>query len=375
MHSPELHTKSSDSTPPRAVVWDIPVRLFHWLLVISVFIAAVTGFLAPQWWLDIHLWAGYAIALLIAFRLIWGFAGSYYARFRNFIFPARTTLAHLREITARKPTHYTGHNPAGALMIFLLLGALGTLVATGLITLGGQENQGILAGFAGFQAGRLSAKIHEGAAVVLLVMIAGHLAGVVFESFRSRENLARAMITGRKKSGTHYNPVSSIRGGLIAAILTLIGVSSSYALLRIPPSGFVAMPVNADYQTECGDCHVVYHPSLLPAASWSRIMADLGNHFGEDASLDEATASEINAYLQRWSSERWDSEAANRLRRVSTANPLRITETPFWKHRHKNIDPQIFKRKSIQTKINCNACHSDAETGHFADQQIVIPPA
>ncbi|HFC04949.1 MAG TPA: hypothetical protein ENJ55_04520, partial [Rhizobiales bacterium] len=125
--------------------------------------------------------------------------------------------------------------------------------------------------------------------------------------------------------------------------------------------------------SECGDCHMAYHPSLLPASSWIKLMAGLDDHFGEDASLDAVTVRNITDFLTRYSSEHWDSEAANNLRVVSARDPLRITGAPYWLRRHKEIAPAVFKQKNIGSKANCAACHSDAASGHFDDEKIAIP--
>lgn len=366
------------------LIWDLPLRLFHWLLVASVGAAAITGFLAPEWWLNVHRWAGYTIGFLIVFRILWGFWGSWYASFKSFLFAIPETVHHLQALAHGQPSHYAGHNPAGALMVFALLAILGALTISGLIVLGGQENIGVLAGFVDFRVGADLVAIHKILAIILLVLIGGHLMGVFAESFLSRENLVRAMITGRKSAGatagiavvsdgTASLPRAVPRAAMIASCVGLAGAGISWWLLRVPPSGYVVGAANASYVSECGDCHYAYHPSLLPASSWKKIMAGLADHFGEDASLDAKTEKDIADYLQAFSSERWDSEAANNFRRVSPGDPLRITATPYWKRRHKAIAKSVFSQKNVGSKGNCIACHADAMTGHFDDERIALP--
>jgi mono/diheme cytochrome c family protein len=103
------------------------------------------------------------------------------------------------------------------------------------------------------------------------------------------------------------------------------------------------------------------------------MMAHLDNHFGEDASLDPATTKAIAAWLNTYASESWDTEAANRLRSVDPADPIRITAAPAWKRIHRRIDPAVFKSKSVHDRGNCAACHRDALSGRFDDQMIAIP--
>ncbi len=389
----DLAKSKSASTAGAMLIWDLPVRLFHWALVSAVMVAAITGFLAPEWWLDVHSWAGYTIGFLVIFRVLWGLWGTFYARFRSFIFPVDETLAHLRALVQKKPGHYRGHNPAGALMVFTLLGTLIALTVSGLIILGGQENIGVLAGYVSFATGSGAVEFHEILAFGLLGLIGAHLVGVLIESLLSRENLVRAMVTGRKSlspspaqpsvgytqtSALEQRELPSTKRVLARAIATVIivflaGSGAAWALLKTPPNGYVAMPANKTYASECGDCHQAYHPSLLPGSSWNKLMAGLGDHFGEDASLDDESAKEVYAFLRRYASDKWDSEAANNLRQVATRNPITITATPYWQRRHKDIDKSVFAQKKIGTKGNCIACHKDAMSGHFDDANIAIP--
>ncbi len=249
------NTDSSGENKKGIFVWDLPVRLFHWSLALTVSVAAVTGFLAPEWWLDIHVWSGYIIGLLVVFRIIWGFGGSKYARFSSFWFPVSEILAHLRNVLRRRPSHYTGHNPAGALMVFALLAVLAAITVSGIIVLGGQENQGILAGFVSYNFGEAAEELHEFLAILLLFMIGAHLLGVFIESRLGRENLVRAMITGRKTGAAANKPSAAVspsvlRAMIIIAIIVFSGGASSWALSLVPPSGVITLPANFDYTSE-----------------------------------------------------------------------------------------------------------------------------
>ena len=364
----------------RLFVWDLPVRLFHWCLVICVATAAITGFLAPENWLAVHYWSGSIIGFLVLFRLGWGLIGTRYAKFSSFSFPVRETIAHIRGVLCRQPSHYIGHNPAGGLMVFALLVVLSALTISGLVVLGGQENIGILAGFISFATAANIYEFHETLAGLLLAMIAVHLVGVAVESLLSKQNLVQAMITGHKDiPGLPVQWQPTLRRQkwkplLLASVLLLGLAGTSWTLLQTPPSGYIAMPVNAAYKSECGECHQLYHPSLLPASSWKKMMAELQDHFGEDASLDVDSTRKISLYLQKYAAERWDSEAANSLRRVAPGDPLRITASSYWQHRHRHISKSVFAQSNVKSKGNCVACHRDAPTGHFDDEAIAIPP-
>jgi len=375
---PQFVFDQREALPTRAVkIWDLPLRLFHWLLVASIAVAAVTGWLLPASWLQFHLIAGTVIGSLVLWRIVWGFTGTRYSRFRSFAFSPRATVAHLKGLIEGKVQREAGHNPLGALMVFALLGSISTIVLTGVAVLGGQFKQGPLKAFVSFAGAMTYREIHSLVAVALLVLIGGHLAGVTFESWRTRENLAAAMVTGKKRDGfVHEAPMAQARSGLavsVSAVLTILLIPGAYALTGLSPLGVAALPKNATWETECSSCHMAFHPSLLPAKSWTAIMAGLSQHFGEDASLDAAANKEITDYLVSHSAETWDSIAANRLRNVDPARPLEITATRFWMRLHQDISPAVFSSKAVGAKQNCSACHQDAASGMFAPQAISIP--
>ena len=168
----------------RVLVWDLPIRVFHWLLAASFAGAWLTA--ESERWRDVHMMLGYTVAGLILFRIVWGLVGTRYARFRSFLFRPSELLIYLRSLATRSPRHYLGHNPAGSIAIFLLL-------ALGLVT--------ALTGFAYHQelGGEWLEDVHEAAALVMLWIVGVHVAGVLVSSLLHHENLARSMVTGRKR--------------------------------------------------------------------------------------------------------------------------------------------------------------------------------
>lgn len=128
-------------------------------------------------------------------------------------------------------------------------------------------------------------------------------------------------------------------------------------------------------RAECGACHMAYPPILLPAASWDAIMGDLSNHFGEDASLDEATTVAIADWLRANAAENWDTKAAAWFNTSDGSDPLRITASRRWKLIHGSIPDAVFKRNTIGSRANCSSCHGDAQAGLFAPQHTFIPEA
>ena len=172
-------TSSSSST----LVWDLPVRLFHWLLVACFAGAWLTS--ESEHWRLAHVWFGYGMAGLVGLRLVWGLVGTRHARFASFVRGPRAAFAYLRSLLGPRPQHYLGHNPAGALAIVGLLALIALTAASGYATyneLGGDWLE----------------ELHEFAAHALLILVGVHLAGVAVGSLVHKENLIRAMITGRK---------------------------------------------------------------------------------------------------------------------------------------------------------------------------------
>ncbi|MBI2719292.1 MAG: cytochrome b/b6 domain-containing protein [Rhizobiales bacterium] len=360
-------------------IWDLPTRLFHWVLVIGVAVALYTGFLAPASWLGIHLFAGYAIAVLIVFRLVWWKFGFEYSRLAALVAAIRRLPQFLPALIRLKPPHSAGHNPAGSAMIALLIATLSLIVVTGFMVEGGQEKQGVLAGVLDYAAGSTARNLHSLSANLLLGLIAVHLAGVAVETVLQRTPLVRGMISGRLPLPLHVvnpapRPARPLAAAFILSAIAVAAAPAALALLRLPARGVPSAPLNLAYATECGACHNAFHPSLLPRQSWAAIMAHLGDHFGEDASLSPATAAGIAAYLDRNAAEAWDTEPANRLRSVAAAEPLRITAAPYWIRKHAGIGAATFAAAPIKSKTNCAACHGDATTGRFDDQAIAIPP-
>lgn len=369
---------ASHETSRRILVWDLPTRLFHWSLVALVATALFTGFVFPEWWMDVHAFAGYAIVALLAFRLVWGFYGPEFSRIANFAYNPGQVIEYLRGVLMLRPAHSVGHNPAGAMMIFALIIALTVLTISGLMVLGGEEKQGPFT-FISYRTGNDSKTVHSVLAWALVAMVAIHVLGVIVDILLTRDNLIRAMITGYKDvpGEMHLPPhrdAQPRRAAIALAVVFALGGGLLGGLAMLPPSGIGTLVVNPTWKKECGDCHWAFHPSLLPAASWEKIMADLSDHFGEDATLDEDKAIEISQFLAANSGEFWSTEASARFRRVSPADPRRITASPYWERKHKDIKPAVFAQKNVGGKVACPACHTDATTtARFDDQTITIP--
>ncbi len=164
-------------------VWDPFVRLFHWTLVLLFAAAYLTGDELDR----AHELLGYAIIALLVARIGWGFIGSEHARFRDFVFQPATVIAYARDTLAGRARRYLGHNPLGGLMALLLILSLLVTAGSGWLLTGPAES-------------RLVEEVHEVAANFMLLLIALHVAGVLFSSLAHGENLVRGMITGLKRA-------------------------------------------------------------------------------------------------------------------------------------------------------------------------------
>jgi len=371
------HRKTGDEEGVHSVsVWDLPLRVFHWAMVGSVAVAGMTGFFAPEWWLGLHVQAGYILGGLLTFRLVWGVVGSRYSRFLSFPLSPGAVKSYLCSLARGKPSAVIGHNPSGAWMIIVLLLTLTALTVSGLMTLGGQEDLGPLAATMTYRIGVDAAAVHRMVAWILVVAVSFHLLGVLVETRIFRHPVLSAMLIGKKTlSRLSTDPLQKLiaaRGGVWFVAICVMLVGAGVSLATIPSPAWRAIEIPSAYATECGDCHHAYHPILRTKNAWRAIMDQLEDHYGEDASLDMETAEQIRAHLSANHAGTFDTDVAQSIGRHETPSH-RITDTPSWVARHQDIAPSTFRLKATGSKINCNACHTDAATGRFDDTEIHLP--
>lgn len=133
---------------------------------------------------------------------------------------------------------------------------------------------------------------------------------------------------------------------------------------------------SADYEGECSSCHMAYPPAFLPKRSWRQLMADLSNHFGQNAELDESDNEKITRHLLSLAA---DSENASKRSRQMARMipeddvPIRITDTPFWRVKHGGIKAYIWKRDGVKSGSRCDVCHQDASKAIFQGGLVKIP--
>lgn len=366
------------SEAKRILIWDLPTRLFHWLLAASFFTALATG--DSDRFRDIHVVSGYLVLALLAFRLAWGFAGSRYARFKSFMFGLPAVTSYLRDLLAWRAQRYLGHNPPGSWAIFAML-ALGLLIClTGILVWGAEESHGVLAGFSTHWLGEITKELHESLSWWMLALVIAHVAGVLVESRAHRENLAKAMLTGYKSGSAEDGIRSSHWQAGIALLVCAAGAAGWMLQGRMAPGAYVpfvgrSLPDNKTWRAECGSCHMAFHPTLLPARSWKALMEKQDDHFGDSLGLDPAMAGEILGFLQKNSAETGLTEPAYKINKSIPADrtPLRITETGYWIEKHRGIEDQVWKHPKVGSKANCGACHQDAEQGTYEDAAMRLP--
>jgi cytochrome b len=216
-------------------VWDLPLRLFHWLLVAAVataFVSAKIGGNAMVW----HGRAGLAVVGLLAFRIAWGFVGSTYARFVNFLAGPTTIRAYLTG-----EWEALGHNPLGALSVLAFLALLAAQAVTGLFANDDISYQGYLYPLVGADLSGQFTGLHKLFEPALIVLVILHLGAIAFYLRVKKRNLVKPMITGWKEVAKPMEPPPAPKGGGMVAFLvaTAIGLGTAYAasgeLLPPPP--------------------------------------------------------------------------------------------------------------------------------------------
>lgn len=207
-------------------IWDLPLRLFHWALVLLVGASFVTGqfsaalgLRAAAW----HQWSGYAVLALLIFRVGWGFVGGSHARFSSFVRGPRAVLSTLRELAGRRrATPHVGHNPLGGWSVLAMLACLAVQASSGLFL--ADEDLGVegpLAKYVGAQAMDTLKAVHESNVLVLLGLVALHIAAIAYYFIAKRENLVKPMLTGSKDLPPEQAAAAARGGHPVLAIAVL----------------------------------------------------------------------------------------------------------------------------------------------------------
>jgi cytochrome b len=210
----------------KVLVWDAPVRVFHWLMVLS-FAGAYLSAESERWRL-LHVTLGYTMAGLVAFRIVWGLVGTRHARFSTFVRGPSAVARYLRGMLRGQPDHHAGHNPIGALAIIALLGLTLAITATGWATFNDA-------------GGEWLAQLHDAAATLMLAVVGVHLAGVLLGTWLHNDNLIGAMVTGRKAG----RPEDGVRSAWRSVAALMLAAVLGFWWLQwqaAPSDGFAAGP-------------------------------------------------------------------------------------------------------------------------------------
>jgi len=209
-------------------VWDLPVRVFHWTLVLAIIAAFVTNRLGVAYF-KYHVWCGYTVLVLILFRIVWGIVGTKHARFASFLRGPQATLRYVAKLLRGRDQHYAGHNPLGAWMIVTLLGTLGMQALLGLFADDEIFNTGPLSGYVSHDVSLRLTSLHRTLFYWIIGAIAIHIFAVLAHSSFKQENLVKAMMTGRKsaQAATSRDQIHSSRTWL--AVLVTIALSVGLA--------------------------------------------------------------------------------------------------------------------------------------------------
>lgn len=209
--APPVTATKPEARLGKVLVWDAPVRVFHWLTVLCFAGAWLTA--ESERWRLMHVSLGYTLAGLVAFRLVWGLVGTRHARFASFVRGPRAVLAYLRDMVRGQHGSHAGHNPAGALAIVGLLGLALAVTASGWMLYDGGGAKWL-------------EDVHEAAASIMLALVGVHVAGVALASWMTHDNLVGAMFSGRKPA----RPDEAIRSAWRSlAALMLVAVLGFWA--------------------------------------------------------------------------------------------------------------------------------------------------
>ncbi len=227
-----MSTHTSAAGREGGLVWDWPVRVFHWLLAICVAGAWASHYAGLEWF-PWHRRLGYTTLVLVVFRIAWGFVGTRHARFRSFLRGPRAIADYLGSLrTGALAT--PGHNPLGALSVVAFLLVLLVQAATGLFANDEVANAGPFFGWVGQETSNRLTAIHHFNSNVLLALIGLHLLAIAYYDVIRKSGLTRALLTGRKAGVDSIDGIASSRGWLALAIVVLLAIALALAIRAAP---------------------------------------------------------------------------------------------------------------------------------------------
>ena len=230
MENTKLTKGNMESASRSVLVWDLPTRLFHWLLVVLVIISFVTGKIGGNA-MQYHECSGFSILVLLLFRLVWGFVGSRESRFGTFVLGPSAVARYARTLLRSDSAPFLGHNPLGGWSIIAMLFALLVQAATGLFANDDIITEGPLFDWVGKATSDWLTRVHKLNQEVIIALVCIHVLAVLFYLFYKRENLVKPMIFGVKEwRGTGPQPATG--RSWIAALIAGLAALAVYLLVR-----------------------------------------------------------------------------------------------------------------------------------------------
>lgn len=359
-------------------IWSLPSRVFHWLFAGLILLAYLTD---DDKLLNYHALIGYGVLILLVFRLFWGYIGPKYSKFKDFPLSFTDAKEFALNIFSSKQK-YIGHNPIASYAMIGIFVVVFLTIITGILALGVEEGKGLLSSLNStfFKKMELFEHIHEFFSNLLLALIAAHLLGVFSDRIlHPAHKTLSSIFNGFKVTDEDYSIKLNIFQKLFALIFLALFVAFLIFNIGTKSNPLVAsIHTSIDYEKqnplfvkECASCHIIYPPHTLPAASWLTMMGDLENHFGDDASLEEQENKDILDFLVQNSAETSTQKVSVKiLDSIKNKDIIAITQSDFWKTKHKDIPKKVFEHKDVKSKANCKACHSDIEKGLIENDKI-----
>ena len=215
----------------RVRVWDLPVRLFHWVLVALLLFQVVSGKVGGRL-IEWHLYCGYAVFVLVVFRVLWGFAGSSSARFASFLARPAAALRFGVRLLSRRAETYAGHNPLGGWMVVALLVSLALQVGTGLLSNDGIATDGPLAAFVSIEVSDRLTELHRWNFWVVVVLAAVHTAAALYHWLVIEEDLIAGMVTGERQLAASQAP-AVFAGPWRAALVLGVALAAVWLVVTV----------------------------------------------------------------------------------------------------------------------------------------------
>ena len=363
-------------------IWPLGNRISHILMIVFFAGAYITG--DEDNLSGYHAAIGITFGFLILFRLFWGLIGTKYSKFKDFNFDLLQLKNYMLSVFSKKDK-YIGHNPASSYAIVAMLISGLLLIFFGLLAYGVGENHGIFANLHNqyYRYSDYFNEIHEIFVNIFLAIAIVHVMGSLIDKFINNNDTIDSMISGYKYDQNSHGINTNLFQRVYQIIWIVAAITIFFYMLIDSSNMFTKSfnkPINYAkespiYLNECASCHIAYPPYLLPKIYWKKMMGSLDNHFGEDASLDEKSKLDILDYLIKNSSENSTNIYGYKIAKSMDTNKtdIAISETKFWKAKHKHLDSRVFKSNEVKSKANCVACHKQIDNGLLEKDLITIP--